>query len=94
MAGGRYYNIMKEMGGPDLAGIGWAAGIERLMLLIQPLIHDNKLVSVIPIDSKYNNIAFKFKMIYGAAIFSLPVFYYAFRSIHKKLSFRRNRINE
>jgi len=41
-----------------------------------------------------NDIAFKFKMIYGAAIFSLPVFYYAFRSMHKKLSFRRNRINE
>ena len=59
MAGGRYNNLMKEMGGPDLAGIGWAAGIERLMLLIQPLIDDNKLISVIPIESKYNNIAFK-----------------------------------
>ena len=59
MAGGRYNNLMKEMGGPDLAGIGWAAGIERLMLLIQPLIDDNKLVSVIPIESEYNNIAFK-----------------------------------
>ena len=59
MAGGRYNNLMKEMGGPDLAGIGWAAGIERLMLLVQPLMDDNKLVSVIPIESKYNNIAFK-----------------------------------
>ena len=29
------------------------------MLLIQPLIDNNKLVSVIPIESKYNNIAFK-----------------------------------
>ena len=30
IAGGRYDNLMKQMGGPDIPGIGWAAGIERL----------------------------------------------------------------
>lgn len=31
--GGRYNNLVKQFGGPDLPGVGWAMGIERLMLL-------------------------------------------------------------
>ncbi|MFT7086686.1 MAG: histidyl-tRNA synthetase [Rickettsiales bacterium] len=33
LAGGRYDNLMSKMGGQDLPAIGFAAGIERLMLL-------------------------------------------------------------
>lgn len=33
LAGGRYNGLMKALGGPDLPGIGWAAGLERLALL-------------------------------------------------------------
>lgn len=33
LAGGRYDNLIKKMGGNDLPAIGFAAGIERLMLL-------------------------------------------------------------
>ena len=59
LAGGRYNNLMKDMGGPDLAGIGWAAGIERLMILTPLCKNENKIVSVIPVESKYNEICFK-----------------------------------
>lgn len=31
--GGRYDNLVKEMGGPELSGIGFAIGMERLMIL-------------------------------------------------------------
>jgi histidyl-tRNA synthetase len=31
-AGGRYDNLVKELGGPDLGAIGFAFGVERLML--------------------------------------------------------------
>ena len=31
-AGGRYNNLVKELGGPDLGGIGFAFGVERLIL--------------------------------------------------------------
>ncbi|MFA6129735.1 MAG: histidine--tRNA ligase [Candidatus Omnitrophota bacterium] len=31
-AGGRYNNLIKELGGPDIGGIGFAFGIERLLL--------------------------------------------------------------
>jgi histidyl-tRNA synthetase len=32
--GGRYDGLVKELGGPDVPGIGFAAGVERLALLL------------------------------------------------------------
>ena len=34
LAGGRYDGLVELMGGPSMPGVGWAAGIERLALLI------------------------------------------------------------
>ncbi len=31
-AGGRYNNLIKQLGGPDIGGIGFAFGVERLLL--------------------------------------------------------------
>jgi histidyl-tRNA synthetase len=37
MGGGRYDGLVEQMGGPNVPGIGWGAGIDRLaMLLEQP----------------------------------------------------------
>ncbi len=33
--GGRYNGLVKDLGGPDVAGIGFAIGMERLILLLQ-----------------------------------------------------------
>ena len=35
LAGGRYDGLSKILGGVDVAGVGWAAGIERLALMVQ-----------------------------------------------------------
>ena len=35
MAGGRYDGLVEIMGGPPMAGVGWAAGIERLSMLLE-----------------------------------------------------------
>ena len=35
IAGGRYDGLVQRMGGQDLPGVGWAAGIERLAMLSQ-----------------------------------------------------------
>ena len=35
LAGGRYDGLAKMLGGPDMAGVGWAAGVERLALMIE-----------------------------------------------------------
>ena len=32
--GGRYNNLIQQLGGPNVSGVGWAIGIERLFLLI------------------------------------------------------------
>lgn len=34
-AGGRYDNLVSSMGGPDVAGAGWACGVERILMLIE-----------------------------------------------------------
>ena len=34
MAGGRYDGLVEEMGGPPTPAVGWAAGIERLSMLL------------------------------------------------------------
>src|SRR5262249_32014855 len=34
MGGGRYDGLVKELGGPDLPGFGWALGLERLLMLL------------------------------------------------------------
>lgn len=34
LGGGRYDDMMREFGGPDICGIGFALGMERLLLLI------------------------------------------------------------
>ncbi len=35
LAGGRYDGLIGTMGGPELPGVGWAAGIERLGMMIE-----------------------------------------------------------
>ncbi|HKX22580.1 MAG TPA: histidine--tRNA ligase, partial [Rhizorhapis sp.] len=35
LAGGRYDGLIEALGGPETPGVGWAAGIERLAMLIE-----------------------------------------------------------
>ena len=43
LAGGRYDNLVKEMGGPELSGIGFACGLERLVMMAQ---EENELTNI------------------------------------------------
>ncbi|HEY7990948.1 MAG TPA: histidine--tRNA ligase [Stellaceae bacterium] len=49
LGGGRYDGLMKLMGGPDTAAIGWAAGVERLALLIAEPPLPPRPVALIPL---------------------------------------------
>ncbi len=44
LGGGRYDGLIKLLGGPDIPGIGWAAGIERIALLMD---HEKKTNSIV-----------------------------------------------
>jgi histidyl-tRNA synthetase len=47
LAGGRYDNLITQMGGPETPAFGFAAGIERLMLMISaPQITANKIAII------------------------------------------------
>lgn len=52
LAGGRYDGLIKTMGGPMTPGVGWAAGVERLVELADKslLNEELKLIALIPAD--------------------------------------------
>jgi len=49
MAGGRYDGLVAEMGGPPTPAIGWAAGIERLSMLLAAAPAAPRPVAIIPL---------------------------------------------
>jgi histidyl-tRNA synthetase len=46
LGGGRYNNLVKDLGGPDICGIGFAAGLERIILHLED-ITDNTAKTVL-----------------------------------------------
>ncbi len=57
LAGGRYDGLIKQMGGPVTPGIGWAAGVERLAMLLPELAQANRPIAVIPIGDEETKVA-------------------------------------
>jgi histidyl-tRNA synthetase len=49
IAGGRYDGLMRDMGGPDVPGVGWAAGVERLSMLLPEAPAADRPVAIVPI---------------------------------------------
>lgn len=47
LAGGRYDGLIGSLGGPETPGVGWAAGVERLAMLV-PEPASNMALAVIP----------------------------------------------
>lgn len=50
MAGGRYDGLVEEMGGPATPSVGWAAGVERLSMLLAAAPAAPRPVAVIPVS--------------------------------------------
>jgi histidyl-tRNA synthetase len=58
LAGGRYDGLVELMGGPPMPGIGWAAGIERLaMLITEP--PPPRQIALVPIGEAAEALALK-----------------------------------
>ena len=49
MGGGRYDGLVEEMGGPSTPAVGWAAGIERLAMLLETPPPAPAGVAVVPV---------------------------------------------
>jgi len=59
LAGGRYDGLVEQMGGSDIAGIGWACGVERLSMLLEKNIEDVRPIAVIEVGDDVKNQALK-----------------------------------
>ena len=51
LAGGRYDGLVKSLGGKDLCGIGWAAGIERILMIMDELECKQKIIGIFTISN-------------------------------------------
>lgn len=47
LAGGRYDGLVRDLGGPDIAGVGFALGMERLVLLMQNVVDRGYIEDVV-----------------------------------------------
>ena len=52
LAGGRYDGLIGQMGGPETPGVGWAAGVERLAMLLNEDPPAGRPIAVIPIGAE------------------------------------------
>lgn len=52
LAGGRYDGLVEQLGGKPTPGIGWAGGIERLVMLSDPKPVMAPTVAIVPIGDK------------------------------------------
>ena len=55
LGGGRYDGLIKTLGGPDIPGIGWAAGIERISMLMNNIKDNSKILHIAINDEKFKN---------------------------------------
>jgi len=60
LAGGRYNNLIEQMGGNNVPAVGFGCGLERLMLLIDDnLIKKQEIIAVIPVSDNENEFCLK-----------------------------------
>ena len=55
LGGGRYDNLVKNMGGGNVPAVGFAGGIERLMLLLNNQLENTQPISIIAISDNEIN---------------------------------------
>ncbi len=53
IGGGRYDGLPKLLGGPDIPGVGWAGGIERLIMLMDDIKSLQKTIHLIIINESF-----------------------------------------
>ena len=51
IAGGRYDGLVGMMGGPPTPGVGWAGGVERLVMLVRDYPESERPVAMVPVGA-------------------------------------------
>ena len=88
IGGGRYDGLTKILGGPDIPGVGWAGGVERIMMLIEEDIKVQQKTHLIVMKEDFRS--------YGLNILNklrknnVPIFFDYKYNLKKSLSFASN----
>ena len=90
LGGGRYDQLVEQMGGPPTPGVGWAAGIERLAMLLAATPATPRPVAVIPMGEAEQTAAIEILATLRRAGIAAEA---AYRGNLKKRLERANRIN-
>ncbi len=59
IGGGRYDGLTKLLGGPDIPGVGWAGGIERLIMLMDDIKSLQQTIHLIIINESFREYGLK-----------------------------------
>jgi len=57
LAGGRYDGLVETLGGPAIPGVGWAAGVERLALLVEGVTAPARPIAIVPVGPAGETVA-------------------------------------
>lgn len=90
LAGGRYNGLVAQMGGGDVAGIGWACGVERLSMLLDEDIAPVRPIAVIPLGEEAEDKALEIAYNLRRAGFSVEQSY---SGNMKKRLIKANKVN-
>ena len=58
LGGGRYDGLAEMLGGPRISGVGWAAGVERLAMLVGDAVPASPKVAIVTADDAAQKAAF------------------------------------
>ncbi len=90
LAGGRYDGLIERMGGPATAGIGWAAGVERLAMLAKGAPSEPRPIVLVPVGEDTAEVAFATALMLRRAGFTVDM---GFSGNLKKRLARANKVN-
>jgi histidyl-tRNA synthetase len=90
LAGGRYDGLVELMGGPAMPGVGWAAGIERLAMLISEPPLPVRPVALVPVGAQGEALALTIAEALRAQGFSVDLGYSG--NLSRRMR-RANRVN-
>ena len=90
LAGGRYDGLVELMGGPAMPGVGWAAGIERLALLIAEPPLPARPIALVPVGEEGEALALGMAETLRGAGFAIDLAYSGNMSRRMR---RANRVN-
>ena len=85
IGGGRYDGLIKVIGGADIPGVGWAGGIERLMLSVDKIKNDLSKIHLIIVDKSLKE--YSLRLLKDLSKNNVPVYCDYRYNIKKALSF-------